>query len=425
MAKASGAEKIILPGGARVILAPRPEAAATTVMLLAETGSKYEARAESGLSHFLEHMFFKGTKKRPRTSDIAIELDGLGAQYNAFTSQEYTGYFASVTPAAAERALAVLADMYLHSTFPAAEIEKERGVIVEEINMYEDMPQRHVQDLFTTLVYGDQPAGWPIIGSKETVRAFRRQDFLQYRAKHYVAAATLVVVAGNFHPTKILRAIKRELSALPVTPPVSKLAVNEAQVRPAVFLKTKASDQTHLVLGFRAFSARDSRVEAVELLAAVLGGNMSSRLFRKIRDELGAAYYVRATSDASTDHGVLQVAVGADNARVATVIKAVLNECRQLVEKPVPPAELARAKESLIGQLHLGLETTSGLTNFYGLSEIIRGRIFEPAALARRIKAITAGELKRLAGEIFRPAGLNLALIGPAKNARFESLLTI
>src|SRR3989344_5959662 len=424
MAKASGAEKIILPGGARVVLAPRPEAAATTVMLLADTVSKYESRTESGLSHFLEHMFFKGTKKRPRTSDIAIELDGLGAQYNAFTSQEYPGYFASFTPSAVERALAVLADMYLHSTFPAAEIEKERGVIVEEINMYEDVPQRHIQDLFTTLVYGDQPAGWPIIGSKETVRAFQRQDFLQYRAKHYVSEATLAVVAGNFNPTKIFLAIKREMATLPApASSAGKLPVVENQSRPAVFLKTKASDQPHLVLGFRAFSARDPRAEAMELLAAVLGGNMSSRLFRKIRDELGAAYYVRATNDASTDHGVLQVAVGADNARVETVIKAVLNECRQLVEKPVPPAELARAKEALIGQLHLGLETTSGLTNFYGLSEIIRGRIFEPAALARRIKAITAGEIKRSAGEIFRPAGLNLALIGPAKNARFESLL--
>ncbi len=409
-------KKQTLKNGLRIIMVPRPESIATNVLVLAETGSKYESEKQRGLSHFLEHMFFKGTARRPKSVDISAELDGLGAEYNAYTSQEFTGYYATVQPKLALRALDIIADMYLHSTFPAAEIAKESGVIVEEINMYEDMPQRHVQDLFLSLLYGDTPAGRPIIGTKASVRSFKRDDFTNYRRHHYVAAATVVIVAGHFDEAKMLKNIKQQFADIPTTVNSPKVVVKEKQQKPAALVKFKQSDQTHLVLGFRAFSARHKQSEATDLLAAVLGGGMSSRLFQKIRDELGAAYYVRAYNDGYTDHGFLQVAVGTDNKRVKEIIKAILAEARKLKTTLVPRSELERVKESVIGHLFLGLERSSSLAGFYGAEEIIKGQLLTPEAAARRLRAVTARQLKAVAQKVFTNRGLNLALIGPFKD---------
>ncbi|MEK7512936.1 MAG: pitrilysin family protein, partial [Patescibacteria group bacterium] len=200
-------DRYILPNGTRIILVPQAGSVATTVAVLVEAGSKYETKEINGLSHFLEHMCFKGTTKRPRPLDIASELDGLGATYNAFTSQEYTSYFAKVKNDEFRRVLDIVTDLYLHPTFNAEEIEKEKGVIVEEINMYEDLPQRKVGELFMELVYGDQPAGWSIAGLKEVVRRLTRDDFIQYRAAHYLPQATIVVVAGGFDEDKARTAL--------------------------------------------------------------------------------------------------------------------------------------------------------------------------------------------------------------------------
>ncbi len=408
--------KHTLPGGLRVILVPRPESIATNVLVLAETGSKYESKRESGLSHFLEHMFFKGTARRPKSSDISVELDALGAQYNAFTSQEYTGYYATVQPKLVDQALDIIADMYQHSTFPAAEIKKESGVIVEEINMYEDLPQRRVQELFAELLYGDQPAGWPIIGSKGTVRSFTQADFINYRDQHYVASATVVVVAGRFNEAALLMKIKKQFAGLPTRPKTPKLKVVEKQQKPALLVKAKPSDQSHLVIGFRTFAAAHQLTDTAAVLAALLGGSMSSRLFQKIRDELGAAYYVRADNEASTDHGVLTIAVGADNQRVPEIITVILAECAKLASQLVSAGELARVKESMIGHLFLSLESASSLGGFYGAEEIVLGKLSSPERLAKRLRAVTADNVRNVAKKIFKNSNLNLAMIGPFKN---------
>jgi predicted Zn-dependent peptidase len=406
-------KKTVLDNGLRVVMVNHPDSIAATVLVLVEAGSKYEAKDINGLSHFLEHMCFKGTTNRPSSMVISSEFDSLGAKFNAFTAQECTGYFATVRNKYLPHALDLVADMYLNPTFPAAEIEKEKGVIVEEINMYEDMPARSVQDLFLHLLYGDTPAGWNIAGTKEVVRALNRDNFIAYRNQHYVASATTVVVAGAINEGEVVELVAQKFAPISTGAKGAKLALIEEQTKPAVIVKEKKSDQCHLVLGFRAFGLFDPRVPAVELLAAVLGGGMSSRLFHKVREQLGAAYYVRALFEGFTDHGFLELSAGVDLTKVHEVIAAMLQECKRLTVELVPEVELRRVKDSLIGHLYLELETSSELAIFFGTQEILKKQIVEPDAWAQKIEQITAPQLQELARALFRNEGLNLAVIGP------------
>ena len=311
-----GFQKLVLKNGMRLILVPEPQSLATTVAVLVQAGSKYETKEINGLSHFLEHMCFKGTKKRPRPIDIASELDGLGAEYNAFTSQEWTSYYAKAKNENFDKILEIVSDLYLNPVFGPAEIEKEKGVIIEEINMYEDIPQRRVQELFMELVYGDQPAGWSVAGRKEVIRILGQENFLKYRGEHYLASSTILVIAGGFsaegHSTprvsdsrsgsasggdfkNISKKVENYFADLGRGKKSGKIKVAESQEKSGELIKFKESDQTHLILGFRAFDVFDKRRFVLELLADILGGSMGSRLFQRIREELGAAYlFMRA-----------------------------------------------------------------------------------------------------------------------------------
>lgn len=400
----------------RLITVPMPASPTVTVMVLVEAGSKYETKKISGVSHFLEHFVFKGTEKRPKPVDISRELDALGAQYNAYTSQESTAYFAKAHKDKADKILDVVTDMYLGPALPESELEKERGVIIQEINMYEDEPMRHVQDLFMGLLYGTQPAGWNIAGTKETVGGLTQKNLADYWRKHYVAEATTVVVAGAFDEKLFTKRIENLFKTLPTTRKPEKLAVKESQKIPAVILKHKETDQAHLVLGVRAFGTFDQKVPVLRLLGTILGGGMSSRLFVKLRDELGLCYYVNASPDLYTDHGVFQVAAGVDRAKVPLAIKAILAELRRLADEPPPASELRKAKDFLIGNLYLSLESSDELATFYGGQEVLRKPLKTPDEVARKIEAVTAADLQALARQIFVSSGLNLVLIGPFKD---------
>lgn len=419
-------KKYTLPNGLRIIFVPRKEAIATTILVMAEVGSKYESKDVNGLSHFLEHMCFKGSKQFPTALAIASEFDAMGANNNAFTSQEYTGYYATVEPKQSLRALRILADMYLNPLFPEAEIEKEKGVIIEEINMYEDLPQRKVHDLFMALVYGDQPVGRPVLGPVEVVRSMTREHFQSYRRDHYVAAKTVIVVAGNFDATAMRRAIAREFAEIGRGRARKMAKVKEAQSAPQVTVKFRDSDQTHLVTGFRAVPANHHDYFVMEVAGAVLAGGMGSRLFQRIREEMGAAYYVRGSQDTYVDHGLFRVSVGADTKRADEVVSVILQECARLTKELVGADELERVKQSLVGSLFLGLETTSSLAGYYAVDEIVAGRLQTPAEVARRIRAVSAKDIQRLAKKIFTPKRLNCAVIGPFKDqSPFVRVLTL
>lgn len=416
--------KILLKNGLRIISVPMTDALTTTVLVLVEAGSEYETRKNNGISHFLEHMCFKGTEKRPNSLDIASELDSMGAAYNAFTSNQYTGYYAKAQPKHFDEILDVVSDMYLNPVFSQREIEKERGVIIEEINMYEDLPMRRVQEFFTNLLYGDQPAGWDIAGKKEIIRRINRNDFIEYQKNHYFGKSTIVVVAGNFNEKEAVKKIENAFSGIRKGNKVQKLKIIESQRSPRIFLKTKETDQAHLVIGVRAFNIFDKRKYTIDLLATILGGGMSSRLFQKIREEMGAAYYVKTDADLLSDHGFLIASAGVDNNKVSEVAKVIIEEFERLAKEPVKKEELQRVKDHTVGDLIMGLETSDQLAGFYGGQEIIIGKTVSPEEAIKKIQAVKAEEILAVAKDIFKNNKLNLAIIGPFKEKpRFEQIL--
>ncbi len=405
-----------LKNGLRVITVPMKDNPTATVLVLVETGSKYETKKINGISHFLEHMCFKGTVKRPKAIDISKELDALGSQYNAFTGQEYTGYYAKSDARHFKQIFDVVSDVYLNSTFPDPEIQKEKGVIIEEINMYEDMPNRHVQDLMMKLLYGDQPAGWNIAGEKENVLNMKRDDFVKYKNAHYLPEATVIVVAGQVTESEVLKEAQRVFGKIVSGKKEKKLKVKESQSKPQILIKYKKTDQTHFVLGVRSFDLFSKKNPALSVLGGVLGGGMSSRLFQKLREEMGVGYYVRAYNDVYTDHGFFQISAGVDNKRLEEVIKAVLEECKKLKAELVSEDELNKVKECLIGNMKLSLESTDDIANFYGGQELLKREIFNADEKAKEIRKVTSLEIKALANAILKESSLNMAIIGPFKN---------
>jgi predicted Zn-dependent peptidase len=419
-------KKASLDNKLRIITVPMAASLTTTLLVLVEAGSKYETKEINGISHFLEHMCFKGTKKRPKSIDISSELDNIGAYYNAFTSTEYTGYFAKARPIHFDAILDVVSDIYLNSIFESQEIDKERGVIIEEINMYEDLPMRRVQELFTTLLYGDQPAGWDIAGRKEVIKELNREDFLKYRQEHYLGQSSLVVVAGRFNEEEVVKKIENAFAPIESSRKTPKIKTVEHQSKPEILLKHKETDQTHLVLGVRAFDIFDDRRYTLELLADILAGGMSSRLFQKVREEMGAAYYVNAEADLSTDHGFLAVSAGIDHNKINSVIEAILEEFVRLTRELVENKELQRAKEHLIGNLVIGLETSDRLAGFYGSQEITTREILSPQEAVKKIQEIKSEEIMAVAKDVFQSQKLNLAVIGPFKDGKtFENILKL
>ena len=417
--------KTTLSNGLKIITIPMEDNPAVTVLVTVETGSKYEKKEISGLSHFLEHMVFKGSKKRPTAMDISRELDSLGAQYNAFTSQEYTGYYAKVSKEKIDTALDIVSDIYLHPLFDGKEIEKEKGVIVEEIRMYQDSPHRHVNDLFINLVYGDQPAGWNIAGNENTVKSFNREDFVKYLSEHYVAEATTVVISGTFDEKDAIEKVEKAFSNISTDKKHTKLKVKEEQNKPQTLLKFKETEQAHLILGVRSFDAKSEYDPVLSVLSTLLGGGMSSRLFQKLREEMGVGYYIRSSHDAYTDHGLFTISTGIDTTRIDEVIKVLLNECKKIVNEEISEQELNKVKDYIAGSFVLGLETSDSRAEYCAINQILKGKIDSPKEEIEKIKKVTVNDIKEIAKKIFVDENLNLAIIGPYKDKeRFEKLLT-
>lgn len=403
----------VLKNGLRVITVPMKDNPTVTVLVLVEVGSKYESKKINGVSHFLEHMCFKGTVKRPKAIQIVTELDSVGAQYNAFTSQEWTGYYAKANSKHSDLLIDVVSDIYLNPLIPKEEVEKERGVIIEEINMYNDMPNLKVQELITKLLYGDQPAGWDVAGTKETVGATTRDDIFNYRHNAYVAGKTTVVVAGSFNEKKILSQIEKSFKNCSTEKGLTKLAVAEAQNEPQILKEDRKIDQTHLVLGVRTFDAYNKQNAVLRVLSGVLGGGMSSRLFEKMRNELGICYYVRNTTDALSDHGFFSISAGVKNERLIEALSGIMGELELLKNELVSKKELDKVKEYLVAGMYLHLESSDSVADFYGSDEILNKKLKKPEEVAKEIYKVTAKEINDLAKKIFVNKNLNLAIVGP------------
>ncbi len=409
-------KKTKLKNGLTIITAPMKDNPSVTVLVVVKAGSKYENKKINGLSHFLEHMCFKGTTRRPKAIDISRELDSLGAQNNAFTGQEYTGYYAKAYPKHFSKILDVVSDIYLHPVFDEKEIEKEKGVIVEEINMYEDMPNRIVHDVFMEAMYGDQPAGWNIAGTKENVKKMSREDFLEYRRKHYVAKGTIVVVTGNINEKKVIEKIGKVFQEIPTSKKTDKISIVEKQTKPNIKIKHKETDQTHIILGVKTYGAKEKKNYPLYILNTVLGMGMSSRLFQKLRDEMGVGYYVHSGVNEFTDHGYLAVSTGVDTKRILEVVKAVLGEMKKFTKELVPAEEIKKAKDFLLGHMYLGLESSDSVAWDCASQFILTEKMLTPLEFSEKIQKVTATEIKNVAKEVFKNNHLNMAIVGNIKN---------
>ncbi len=412
--------------GLRLVSIPMEGTRTATVLVLVGTGSKYETKDINGISHFLEHMMFKGTAKRPGKMDIARELDAIGAEYNAFTGKEYTGYYAKASMEKLDTIMDVVFDIFLNSKLTQEDIDTERGVIVEELNMYRDMPQRYVGDLFEKLLYGDQPAGWEIGGEKETVMGLKRDQFVNYFNSHYVAKNTIIAVAGNIDPEVVKKKAGEYFSTIRDGNLVTKLPVVEKQSEPALLLHHKKTDQTHFHLGFRSFNMHDKRKYALGVLGTVLGGGMSSRLFEEVRDKRGLAYYVGADNETATDAGYFMVKAGVNNEKVYEAIKVVLDEIRKIKDEGITAEELQRAKDNISGSMALGLEHSDSVANAYAGPVLFENKVLTPEEELGKIKKVTLEEVLQVAKEIFVNEKVNLAVIGPFEDEKpFREILNI
>lgn len=415
-------KKTTLENGLRVLAVPVKNANSVTVLVLVGTGSKYETKDVNGISHFLEHMFFKGTKKRPDTLTISETLDRIGGQYNAFTSKEVTGFWAKVDKQHTDVALDWISDMFLHSKFEEQEIQRERGVVVEELNMYLDTPTSYVSELFEDLLYGDQPAGWRIVGEKENILAFDRQKVTDYYKSHYSSENTVVCVAGDISAKQVEEKMKKYFREVEQRTVPSKVATKELQLAPGILVHHKKTDQTHFCLGVRAYDMHDPRKYALSLMAVILGGNMSSRLFISVRERNGLGYYVHTSVDTTTDTGYLVTQSGIKNDSLRKAIELVLHEYRDLRDRTINPKELKKAKDYIRGTMALSLDATDAQASFYAHQEVMGEKVLTPEEKLKYLEKVTVKDIREVAKDIFKNEKLNLAVIGPFEESEKTAL---
>ncbi len=419
--------KTTLKNGLRIITVPQKSSQAVTVLILVGTGSKYETKEINGISHFLEHMMFKGTKKRSTPVGVVEPLDKIGGIYNAFTGQDFTGYFAKVEASQFELVFDWVSDIFLNSLLPQKEIEKEKKVIIEEINMIYDHPMSYVEGvMWPKLLYGNQPAGWDIAGTKESVRRITRNSLINYRKKQYVPSNTILCIAGNFNKQKSKKLIQKYFINVAEVGPSQKLKVIEKQKSPQCLLEYRKTDQSHLYLGVRGYNVFHPQRYTQDVLGIILGGMMSSRLFVEIREKLGLAYYIKTEVEANPDTGYFTARAGVDNQRIEKAISAILKEYRKVSQNKISESELKKAKDNLKGKLALLLESSDAKASFYATQEIFEKRILTPKEIFAKIDKITPNDILKVAKDIFRNKNLNLALIGPHKDKeKFEKLLKL
>ena len=415
---------ISLKNGADLLTIPTEGTKAVVVLVLVKTGSKYETKDVMGISHFLEHMLFKGTQKRPNSLKVAETLDKIGGDYNAFTSEDFTGYYAKVQSEKIDLALDWVSDIYLNSLIPEEEVEKEKGVISEEINMRYDNPMTYTQVLWQRLLYGDQPAGWDVAGTKESVAGITTEDLRSYMEKQYSAENTLIVLAGDIKHGRSKKLAEKYFNEISQEEPTKKKEVFENQEEPEVKILQRDTDQTHICVGFRGYRDAHPHRYPQEIIATILGGMMSSRLFTEIREKLGLAYYVQAASSTNPDTGYLASRAGLDNKNTKKGVEFILKEFKKMKEDEVSPEELKKAKDYIKGKTALKLESSDSLAFYYGRQALLERTILTPKELFKRVDAITPEDVYQVSKEMFVPERLNLALIGPFDSEKeFKQIL--
>jgi predicted Zn-dependent peptidase len=405
-----------LASGLTVATAEMPQMASVSIGLWMGIGSRYEPEELNGVCHFIEHLLFKGTRKRS-AREISQAVEGIGGYLNAFTSEEVTCFHARAGARHLDVLLDVLMDMFLRSRFAPADVVKEREVIKEEVAMYRDQPQHYVHELLNATMWPRQPLGRPITGTRRSLDRISRAHLLNYMRGHYLARNAFIVAAGNLKHAPLVKAAKRYARFFAAGKPPVFSSVAAEQKQPKVRLFTRKTEQTQIALGIRTCSRHDRRRYAIRLLNTILGENMSSRLFQVVREDRGLAYSIYSTPSFFADTGDLVISAGLDHENVEKVIRIVVRELRHLCDSPPGAPELRRARDYVIGQIDLGLEGTENQMNWAGEQLIGYGRIIPPEQIRKRLREITPSEIRAVARDFFRPERLNLAMVSPLESA--------
>lgn len=405
-----------------------PSFESATVMVMVGAGSRYETPKNNGISHFLEHMAFKGTTKRPNAQSIASLIDGIGGEFNAFTSKEVTGYYVKSAAAHVDLCLDILSDMLQNSKLDKAEIEREKGVILEEINLYEDTPARKIGDVFEGLLYGDTPMGWDIAGRKEVIKAITRENFVTYIESLYSAGNITVVIAGGIKTKPTEELVEKYFGEMKSFDTLRYKKLHQNQAKPSLSIKEKKTEQVHIAVGFRTVAIDSEEKHPLSVLAAILGGGMSSRLFSEVREKRGLAYYVRTSSEHFQDAGNMVSTAGLDPKRLEEGIAVIIEEYSKFSsgKANLTQKELDKAKEYLKGHLVLELEDSRSVAGFYAQAELLEKQIETPDELIKKIDKVSLKEVEKAAQKYFKNESLNLAIIGNFNDRqKFEKLLSL
>lgn len=385
--------------------------ASVTVLVFAGAGSRYETKKDTGIGHFLEHMFFKGGKKYRNTKEVSVAIDGIGGDFNAFTGKEYAGYYVKVAADHADLACDVISDMLVHAAFPQEEIEKERGVIIEEARMYEDTPMYRAGWDFELLLYGDCPLGWDTIGTEDVIRSVSQKDFQKHKDELYTADNLVVTFGGNIDPKTALQLSTKYFGTIGGTK-AKEFVPHKIFGMKRVWLRTKKTEQSHLVLGVPGVPALHADHFAHKLLSIALGGNMSSRMFLNIREAKGLCYYISTETDSYLDAGCLSTRAGVDQSRLHEAITLILNEYAECRKNGITGEELARAKEFLKGKITLSLEDSEELAHFYGKQQLLYPKIRSIEEFFAEINKVSEEQVNALAKRLLRPEEMRLVVIG-------------
>lgn len=420
-------KKTTLKNGLRIVTIPHKDTKAVAVFVLVGTGSKYETKNKMGISHFLEHMFFKGTTKRPTAIAVTEPIDRVGGMFNAFTGTDYTGYFVKVEYEHLDLALDIVSDIFLNSILPVKEIAKEKGVVIEEIHIFKDNPMRRAEVLWQQLLYGDQPAGWETAGTPETVLGLTQKDLLEYMDSQYVAKNTVVCVAGRIDSDNVAKKVEKLFSHIPQRDFKQKLQVKDGQKKPQILLEHRVADQSRIVLGSRGYNLSHPLHYAQEVMAVLLGGMFSSRLFVEVREKLGIAYDINTNSESDPDTGSLMTSAGVPHDKVELAIRTILKEYKKLTKTLVSKRELQKAKDHIKGTMALSLEASEVKASFVGMQELLEKKILTPEEVHAKIKKVSPSLLRRAARDMFVRSKLNLVVLGPFKGKmqkKFENILS-
>ncbi|VAX19471.1 FIG007959: peptidase, M16 family [hydrothermal vent metagenome] len=404
--------KETLHSGLRVITIPMPSSRSVTVMAMVGAGSRYEKKKTNGLSHFMEHMFFKGAKRYPDTMAVSSAIDSVGGVFNAFTGEDKVGYFVKLSSAKKRVSYDVLSDMLLNSKFEKEEIDRERGVIIEEIRMYNDDPMSKVQIDFKNHFFGDQPLGWDIAGPEENIKAVTQDQFFEYRNIHYTSASCVLVAAGGITHEENIE-LSQEFFKFTNRGIKSQAPEYRPMEGERSRLTTRDIEQAHLVMGFPIPGDEDQDQPALKMLNNILGGTMSSRLFYQVRERRGLAYYIRSSRGAFVDTGALRISAGINVEKLEEAIACIKEELDKMANDGVTDDELDRARENIKGRNDLSLENSMSVAMLYADHETLHGKVKTPDEMHAEIDRVTLPRVNEVAKKYIDMAKIKMAVLGP------------